>query len=167
MRYFLFSVFSLLIFFSSAVFAECPAFQFPKELVLQERFWNFTVTFDVQDKDGKETLGKLESHFLTWTTKFTLKNKEGKLVATAVSRLLAWGTHIDVTDCEDKKIGEVKINFWKAALMKMNDQNGSSKVYNEYFFYNDKKELIGKTDKYQLYGTDFNVFGAIKPIWPK
>lgn len=101
--------------FASSVLAAEPApvaFTLPAEFTIRERVIALTDTFDV--KSGKSDLGKITEKLISLTKSFTLTDPSGVCAAKARTRILSWGTHIDVVDCSDKKIGSVKEEVFKS-----------------------------------------------------
>jgi len=103
--------------------AELPAlpasaltsgFSVPAEFSIRERIISLTDTFDLTA--GDKVFGQITEKLISLTKSFTLTTPSGACVAKARSRILSWGTHIDVTDCEGRKIGGIKEEVFKSLL---------------------------------------------------
>ncbi len=90
------------------------AFTVPAKFTIRERVIALTDTFDL--KADRNDFGKITEKLISLTKSFTLTSPDGTCVAKARSRLLSWGTHIDVTDCAEHKIGGIKEQVFKSLL---------------------------------------------------
>jgi uncharacterized protein YxjI len=90
------------------------AFSVPAEFTIKERVISLTDTFDL--KAGDKVFGRITEKLISLTKSFTLATPDGACVAKARSRILSWGTHIDVTDCSGAKIGAIKEEVFKSLL---------------------------------------------------
>lgn len=75
-------------------------------MTLQERYFAIGTDLDISDKDG--VVGKIEQRTLNLATSFDYRDNQGTLIATAKSRLLSFGTHIDIFDAKGEKIGSLR-----------------------------------------------------------
>ena len=84
----------------------------PDEFTIHERVLSLMDTFDL--KAGGNKFGKITEKFFSMTKSFTYEDASGVCVAKARSRILSWGTHVDVTDCADRPLGAIKEQVMKS-----------------------------------------------------
>jgi uncharacterized protein YxjI len=126
---------------STHLAALTPAPQLPAEFTIKERVLSFTDTFDIVSSGKK--LGVISQKILSLTRSFKYKDADGNLVAEARSRILSWGTHIDVTDDLGQPIGGIKEQVFKSFF----------KVYTVYSILDAQGQEIATSEKVDWLGT--------------
>ena len=118
-----------------------PAPQLPAEFMIKERILSFTDTFDILA--GGKKYGVITQKILSLTRSFKYKDADGNLVAEARSRILSWGSHIDVTDNLGQPIGSIKEQVFKSLF----------KVYTAYSILDAGGKEIALSEKVDWIGT--------------
>lgn len=97
--------------------SSCPNFQLPSSfrLVKSESGSNADLTIQA----GNRELGRIQHRTQTWGQAFELRVGISERIAIAESRLFPWGMVIDIFDCERKKIGEIKENFYRSIFERL------------------------------------------------
>lgn len=122
-----------------------PAPALPDELTIHERVISLVDTFDL--KAGNAALGTITAKFFSLTKAFTYVDAQNHCIAKARARLLAWGTHIDVTDCSDRPVGAIKENVLKSLF----------KVYTQYSMLDAQGAEIATSEKVDWISTDLTI----------
>ena len=100
---------------AAALFTLAPlahAAEFPSEFTIREEFFSLTTSLDV--KAGGKDFGTVSQKLLSLTRSFRYTDAAGACLAEARSRILTWGSHVDVTDCSGTKIGGIKEQVFKS-----------------------------------------------------
>lgn len=118
-----------------------PAPQLPAEFQIKERILSFTDTFDILA--GGKKYGVITQKIISLTRSFKYKDADGNLVAEARSRILSWGSHIDVTDNLGQPIGSIKEQVFKSFF----------KVYTAYSILDAGGKEIALSEKVDWIGT--------------
>lgn len=84
----------------------------PARFKVRERVLSWTTTFDIMD--DSRTYGVVAEKLLSLTRSFTYTDASGACVAQARQRLLSWGSHVDVTDCQGRAVGSIKEEVLKS-----------------------------------------------------
>lgn len=92
--------------------AESAVPTLPAEFEIREHAIALTDTFSL--KAGGRTLGTITEKILSLTKSFAYTDASGACVASARTRIFAWGTHVDVSDCSGRKIGAIKEQVFKS-----------------------------------------------------
>lgn len=122
--------------------ASAPAPKLPSEFTIHERVIALTDTFDL--KDGKKIMGTITEKFFSLTKSFKYVDASGSCVAEARARFFSWGTHVDVTDCQGRKVGAIKENVLKSFF----------KVYTTYAILDGQDREIATSEKVEWISTD-------------
>ena len=122
--------------------APARAPSLPSEFTIHERVISLTDTFDL--KDGKKTMGTITEKFFSMTKSFKYVDAAGVCVAEARARFFSWGTHVDVTDCQGRKVGAIKENVLKSFF----------KVYTTYSILDGSDKEIATSEKVEWISTD-------------
>ena len=82
------------------------ALELPSEFTIREEFFSLTTSLDIKADD--KSFGTVSQKILSLTRAFRYTDATGVCIAEARSRILSWGSHVDVTDCSGAKIGGIK-----------------------------------------------------------
>lgn len=115
----------------------------PDEFAIHERVISFVEKFDLESA-GK-TLGTISENVFSLTRSFTYTDPHGVCEAQARSRLLSWGTDIEISDCQDHPFGEIKENVMKSIF---------SDAYTRYSILDAEGHEIASSEKTQWVSTD-------------
>ncbi|MCY4643027.1 MAG: hypothetical protein OXB88_00250 [Bacteriovoracales bacterium] len=94
--------------------AECPVPELPNSFSVKQNLISLPRTFSVGSewRDFGQVRKKKLISFLT--PEYTWLDFNGNKLARAKKSILSWGAKIDVFDCEDQKIGTIKVKVLKS-----------------------------------------------------
>lgn len=82
------------------------SWELPQELIIHERYFCLTTTFDVYAENGSH--GKIVKKFLSLTPQYTYKDRQDNVIAKATAHFFSWGVTADVVDGQEQKIGTIE-----------------------------------------------------------
>ncbi|MFC1523121.1 hypothetical protein ACFL6Y_12000, partial [Elusimicrobiota bacterium] len=123
--------------------AEAPPF--PSEFTITERVISVTDTFEIEA--NKKKYGAITEALISLTKSFEYKDQNKKCVAKASAKLVSWGSHVVVTDCDKNKIGSIKENVVKSLFS----------VYTNYSILDAKDKEIAISEKVDWITTELTL----------
>lgn len=127
---------------------ECPIPRLSGQVTLTEQVISWTTTLNLTGEN--QNLGKVTAKFLTMADTFVYYDAQGNKIATARSRIFSWGTHIDVFDCQEQKIGEIRENVMQSW----------TKVVTVYSILDVHGHVVAQSEKVDWFGTQFTLFNS-------
>lgn len=129
--------------------AQAP--QFPSQFQVRHVLLSpLSHRFNVQTKDNPD-MGRIDEQFISWGKTFKLYNSAGEQFAVAHQRVVAWGTTLDVLDGAGKT---------KIATLEKRIVQSVFKQFTVYRILGPDGQVIGESDKVDLFVTEFDIYDA-------
>lgn len=154
MSIFNFMLASILCFSAMSFSQVCPPLVVPDQFSIIERIISFNSSLVIKDLN-KKSYGKVSRRFFSLSRQFYFHDTEKKLIANGRARIFSWGHHVDITDCNGKKIGAIKEQIFPAMI--------TGGIYSVYTFLDDQNQITARTQKVELVSTSFDIFTAQAP----
>lgn len=130
---------------SSVPGSASGAINLPSHFKINEKVLTLTDTFAIVD--DTYSYGTIRQAFFALSKSFTFKDAQENIQATARTRLITFGTKIDVKDGSGKLIGSIEEEILKSFL----------KVTTTYRIEGPNGEILGQSEKIDFLSTDFYI----------
>jgi hypothetical protein len=131
--------------FVSTSYASCPTVEFPERFQVKEEFFSFRSIFKLEQ--GSYQFGKIEQEIFTFRTTFQYIDKATVLFS-AKDKFWSFGTVIEVFDCQERKIGELRERVWESFF----------KVQTKYEVVDATGNIVGESIKQDWFDVDITIY---------